>query len=155
MITVTKESKGSSMVLKLAGTIEENVDFDKLVGQTTNDIIVNCKGVSRINSIGVKAWIKYFSSLSAKGAQLKFQECSFAIVEQINLISNFGAGGAVESLYAPYLCGGCKSEYMRLFTVDELKQLNFEVPNMKCTKCGSDKVQFDDVAEEYFYFLMQ
>ena len=149
-----KEQKGAVLVLRLAGSIEESVNFEQLVGNPPAELHVNCKEVPRINSVGVKAWIKYFQGIQGKGTKLKFLECSTAIVEQINLISNFICGGTVESIFVPFSCTGCKSELVGLFKTADLKKLQLKLPDLKCSKCGG-KAVFDDIPEEYFGFLMR
>lgn len=152
MLNIVKEQKGAVLEIKLSGSIEESVDFEKLVGEVSGELHVNCKEVPRINSIGVKGWIKYFSSLATKGVKLKFSHCSTAIVEQINMISNFTCGGAVESVYVPFSCQTCKAELVGLFKAEDLKKLQLKLPELKCTKCGG-KAVFDDIPEEYFAFI--
>lgn len=151
MINVVKEQKGNSLIVRFSGSIEENVNFDQLVGPAPAELVVNCKGITRINSVGVKSWIKYFQSV--KNTRFVFQECSTAIVEQMNLISNFTCGGTVESIFVPFSCGNCKSELVGLFRVDALKKINFQIPDLKCSKCGN-MAKFDDIPEEYFNFAM-
>ncbi len=152
MVNVVKEQKGDVLLVRLAGSIEETVNFDQLIGAPPAELVVNCKEVPRINSIGLKAWVKYFQSVQAKGTRIKFVECSTAIVEQINLISNFTCGGTVESIYVPFSCTNCNGELVGLFKTEDLKKLNLKLPDLKCTKCGS-KAVFDDIPEEYFGFL--
>lgn len=152
MINVVKEQKGNVLLVRLSGSIEESVNFDQLIGPPPGELHINCKEVPRINSVGVKAWIKYFQTAQQKGTKLKYVECSTAIVEQINLISNFTCGGEVESVYVPFSCSSCKSELVGLFKVEDIKKLNLNVPDLKCTKC-SGKAVFDDIPEEYFGFL--
>jgi anti-anti-sigma regulatory factor len=152
LVNVKKEQKGTVLEVKLSGSIEENVNFDQLIGPPPAAMEVNCKEVPRINSVGVKSWIKYFQSCQAKGTQLKFVECSTAIVEQINLISNFTCGGKVESIFVPFSCTSCKSELLGLYKTEDLKKINLQIPDLKCTKCGN-KAVFDDIPEEYFGFL--
>lgn len=154
MLNVVKEQKGTVLVVRLAGSIEESVNFDQLIGAPPAELHVNCKEVPRINSVGVKAWIKYFQGAQAKGTKLKFVECSTAIVEQVNLISNFTCGGQVESIFVPFSCVSCKSELVGLFKTEDLKKLQLKLPDLKCTKCGN-KAVFDDIPEEYFGFLMR
>lgn len=153
MLNVVKEQKGNALHVRLTGSIEESVNFDQLIGQPAPEMVVNCKGVPRINSVGVKAWIKYFQAAASKGTKLKFVECSTAIVEQINLISNFTCGGEVESIFVPFSCETCKSELVGLFKTETLKKVEFSLPDLKCSKCGG-KAVFDDIPEEYFNFLM-
>ena len=151
-MNVTKEQKGAALIVKLAGSIEESVNFDQLIGAPPAEMFVNCKEVPRINSVGVKAWIKYFQSCQAKGTKLHFDSCSTAVVEQINLISNFTCGGVVDSIYVPFSCKTCKTELVGLFKTEDLRKMNMEIPDLKCTKCGGAAV-FDDIPEEYFGFL--
>lgn len=153
MLQITKESKGGALLVRLTGSIEESVDFEKVIGPVSGDLVVNCKGVPRINSVGVKAWIKYFQALQQKGTKLTFEECSTAIVEQINLISNFTCGGTVDSIFVPFSCETCKSELVGLFKTEALKKLDLDhLPPMKCTKCSGQAI-FDDLPDEYFGFL--
>lgn len=154
MVNVVKTQQGNILVVKISGSIEESVNFDQLIGPPPAELHVNCKEIPRINSVGVKAWIKYFQAAQAKGTKIKFIECSSAIVDQLNLISNFSAGGVVESIYVPFSCTNCKTELMGLFKSEDLKKLNFEIPELKCSKCGN-KAVFDDIPEEYFGFLMR
>lgn len=137
----------------MSGTIEENVDFAALIGAPgTPKMDIITREVLRINSVGVKAWIKYFQSVAAKGIKMRFMECSTAIVEQINLISNFTCGGSVESIFVPFCCSQCTTELLGLFRCTDLQKINFEIPDLKCSKCGG-VAQFDDIPEEYFGFL--
>ena len=152
MLNVVKEQKNNALHVRLSGSIEESVNFDQLLGPPAPDMVIHCKEVPRINSVGVKAWIKYFQAAQQKGSKLTFTECSTAIVEQINLISNFTCGGKVESIYVPFSCTGCKSELVGLFRTDDLAKLNMQIPELKCTKCGG-KAVFDDIPEEYLGFL--
>lgn len=152
MINITKEQAGSALIVKIAGAIEESVNFDQLIGPPPPELHVNCKEIPRINSVGVKTWIKYFQGCQSKGTKLKFVECSTAIVEQINLISNFTCGGTVESIFVPFSCTNCKSELVGLFKTEELKKLQLNLPELKCSKCGGTAA-FDDIPEEYFGFL--
>lgn len=154
MLNVIKEQKGGTLIIKLSGTIDESVNFDTLIGPPPGELHVGTKDVTRINSVGVKGWIKYFQVAQQKGSKLKFFECSTAIVEQLNMISNFTCGGIVESIYVPFSCSSCKSELVGNFKVSDLKANKFKLPEIKCSKC-SGKVIFDDIEEEYFGFLMK
>jgi anti-anti-sigma regulatory factor/DNA-directed RNA polymerase subunit RPC12/RpoP len=152
MIKVAKELNGNVLTLRLSGSIEETVNLDEMVGPTPAEVRVDCKEITRINSVGVKGWIKYFQALQTKGTKLTFFQCSTAIVEQVNLISNFVCGGSVESIYVPFACTNCKAELIALFRTADLSPSSIQLPELKCTKC-SGKAVFDDIEEEYFAFL--
>lgn len=156
MVNVVKEQQGSILVVRLVGSIEESVNFDQVVGYPAAPITemhIYCKGIPRINSVGVKAWIKFFQAVHSRGIQLEFHELSTAMVEQMNFISNFNCGGRVISLFAPFSCEKCHSELVGLFKSDVLKKIQFKIPPLKCSKCGG-RALFDDVPEEYFGFMM-
>jgi len=153
MVTAAKEDKGGVTVIRLSGSVEESVDFEQVVGPPMGgEVHVYCKEVPRINSVGVKGWIKYFTACAGAGATIKFFECSTAIVEQINMIANFAPGNHVESIYAPFACASCGAELVGLFKVEDIKKANMNLPKLKCSKCGGE-AEFDDIPEEYFAFL--
>ncbi|MCM2322618.1 MAG: hypothetical protein NDJ90_05100 [Oligoflexia bacterium] len=154
MLNVVKEQIGSILSIRLSGAIEESTNLEKLLGPPAPEMHIHCKEVSRINSVGVKLWIKYFQDAQSRGSKLKFSECSTAIVEQINLISNFIANGVVESIFVPFSCGKCRSELVGLFKTEDLKKVKFKLPTLKCSKC-TGPATFDDIPEEYFAFLMR
>jgi endogenous inhibitor of DNA gyrase (YacG/DUF329 family) len=152
MINVIKEQKGNELHVRLSGSIEESVNLEQLIGPPPALLHVYSKEVSRINSVGVKGWIKFFQGIQSRGTRLHFHECSMAIVEQINLISNFTCGGTVESIYVPFCCSSCKSDMIALFKTGDLKKVQFNLGPQKCPKCGGN-AEFDDIPEEYFGFL--
>lgn len=154
MLKVLKEDKDGVWVVRLSGSIDETIDFDQSIGTPPTELHVYCKEVARINSTGVKGWIKYFQAQMAKGLKLKFFDCSPSIVQQINLIVNFTAGGSVESISVPFSCEKCSAELIGVFSVADLKQMNMQIPDQTCTKCQG-KALFDDIASEYFGFLMR
>lgn len=152
MLKVQREKNESGLVLKLSGVLEESLILDDIFGPPEPEMNVFCKEVLRINSVGVKAWIKYFQKAASLGSKLKFHECSPTIVEQINNISNFTCGGDVVSMCLPFICENCGVEYTISYRTDEVKAANFEIIAPKCTKCGGNVV-FDDIPEEFFSFM--
>jgi anti-anti-sigma regulatory factor len=150
MVNVVKERKGETLIVQFIGSIEENANFANLVGQIPKELHVNCKGVTRINSEGVKQWIKYFQAVQQKGVNLKFTEVSTVMIEQVNLISNFFVGAPIESFYAPYSCSVCTKEYICLIQTANCKADS--PPQQKCPQCNVE-LAFDDIVEEYFGFI--
>lgn len=152
MITINKQQTPDGLVVELAGAIEENVHLEQMIGPVKGNLVVNCGAVTRINSVGVKTWMKYFQGLKAQGVQFKFVECSYPIIEQLNMISNFSCGGEVESILLPYSCIKCQNEFVATCLTSDLKASGLQVPEARCdrTDCAA---QFDDDPEEYFYFL--
>lgn len=147
-LKATKEGN----VIKLSGTLDEEADLDATVGSVTGNVTFHCGEVTRINSVGVKTWIKYFTEISKSGAKFTFEELSPALVEQAGLIKNFTCGGPIQSFLAPYHCASCKQTVNIGFKSAGMKADDSSLPPKKCPNCGGEAV-FDDIAEEYLSFL--
>lgn len=156
MLQVQTTKVNESLKLTLAGTVDESDDLKKIIGSILMDtpIIINCKGISRINSLGVKKWIQFFGELSKMGAKLVFEEVSGPLIENLNMITNFLGTGKVTSAMVPYLCSKCRHKFAKAVNVDEIKKSNFSLPSEKCEKCSAAS-NFDDIPEEYFAFLQR
>ena len=152
VFNIIKEQKDGVLTVRLSGSLDESVSLEQLIGTPPTELHVYTKEIRRINSIGVKTWIKFFQNTTKRGTIVKFYECSTAVVEQVNAISNFTSGGSVESIFVPFACMNCKSELVGLFKASDLKKIQFKIPDLKCSKCGG-KAVFDDIPEEYFGFL--
>ena len=152
MITVSRRDEADGIHIQIAGTIEESVNLDAEIGPVSQKLYINCKGILRINSVGVKAWIVYFQKLRANGISFQFEECSPPIVDQMNMISNFSCGGPVLSILLPFSCTRCNKEFMVSCPTERLKATDLQVPPVKCEQetCGA---VFDDDPDEYFSFL--
>lgn len=139
-------------MVELSGTIEENVSFEQLIGPFTGELIVKCRGITRINSVGVKTWMRYFQNLKMQGKGFKFIEVPQPVIEQLNMISNFACGGEVVSVLLPFSCMKCQNEFVANMPTQELRAAGRNVPAVKCekTECGA---RFDDDPVEYLYFL--
>lgn len=158
MLKITLERPNSDPntpgTLHLIGTIDETADFERQIPDVPKDLTVNCKKVDRINSTGIRLWVKFFKGITNRGHRVKFVECSPALVEQINTIPGFLAGGVVESIFVPFTCSGCHASFMQLNSLGRLKMTYQSLPEPACPKCG-EKAIFDEIADEYFSFLKQ
>jgi len=152
MFQIQKKTSGTVPVFHLIGEIDENVNLEDLIQFSETEAIFHTKGVTRINSAGARSWIYFFESLQKKGIHFSFTECSPAIVDQMNLIANFRAGGKVISIYVPFSCKSCKSELFAVFPIAQLVQSQGKVPDLKCSKCGGN-AHFDEIEDEYLGFL--
>ena len=152
-MNITKELKGNSLLIHLSGVVDESANLDKTIGTVPAELQVECSGIVRLNSVGVKGWIKFFQGIQQKGTKIRYVNCSSAIVEQFNQISNFSCGGVVESMQIPFSCAKCKTQFEQVFPSAYVKEKNFEIPDVKCQKCDA-QATFDDIPDEYFRFMM-
>jgi len=153
VLQVQKQQKGDLLVVSLKGGLDETVDLNLEIGNTTPpriDFVM--KEVVRINSQGIKVWLRYLQSLQGKVSTIRLLDCSAAVVEAMNSISNFASGAIVESVYVPFFCKDCRKEFLGLFRVGDIKKLALKIPDLNCPSCQGG-ASFDDVEKEYFYFI--
>lgn len=153
-LRIDKVVQGQVTVIRLQGQIEENISLGELFGELGPEIYLVTKDVSRINSIGTRAWIEYFTALRAQGKRPVLTHCSPAIMTQLSLLPDFGCGMLVESLYLPYVCRGCGKETQILATTENLRKSGYQVdPTASCAACGADTCEFDDLPAEFLNYL--
>ena len=154
MLTGTREQKGAALLVRLKGPVDERANFEQVFGEVPLEVQVSCKEVTRINTAGMRAWIKFFHGLQARGIKILLREVAFPIVEQINQTPDFAAGCAIESVLTHFVCPACKSELVGVFRIEDLRKNKLQMPEVKCSKCGG-KAIFDDLPEECFAFLLR
>ena len=85
---------------------------------------------------------------------LWFVECAPKVVDQFNMVANFGGTGHLVSFYAPYRCDYCDDDRRRLVQVaqdwEELK--TGKLPERVCESCGNAEY-FDEDPLTFFSFL--
>lgn len=142
--------------VKVSGIIDENFSFDEDVGKFGEEVWLDLQGVERINSCGVREWIKAILKTNAK---LHFINCSSVIVSQFSMIPEFlGRNGVVESFETQFVCDHCGHEESRVLVVGKDIQagqpIYEEGPELKCPECG-EMMECDHNPELYFSFLSE
>lgn len=138
--------------IQLNGLVDENADlsfFGALRGSTT----ISLKGVRRINSFGVRAWIDGIRKIP-RAAAIEFIECSPPVIDQVNMVAGFLGHGKVVSFYAPMFCERCDLEEDRLFQVADCLKNGARLPEVTCGRCGKP-MEMDEVEEQYLLFLRE
>jgi DNA-directed RNA polymerase subunit RPC12/RpoP len=153
MLKFTKTDAGPVTTVHVSGTLDEKTDLTSMLGKIGSELHFYCQELSRINSIGIRSWLEYFSHLNKAGTKLHFHECSVAITEQMNAIRNFNSGGQVESVMLPYHCDKCDTDFKVLAMSKDIKANPQGLMETKCKNCGDAHAAFDDMPEEYFLYL--
>ena len=140
--------------LKLRGVVDEDNSLDALVPRLSGDVlVVDTTDVVRINSCGVRDWVNWLSAVQKMGVGVVLIRCSPAIVNQINLVTNFSGHSVVHSFFAPYYCESCDREIQKIIPTDTLLGGGaVHSPSFRCNDCGS-ALEFDDIEESYFAFI--
>jgi hypothetical protein len=152
-----RKRNGAELDVTLGGSLDEGADFERLIGplEGVRVLRLRCKGVVRITSTCVRAWVTFFRKVTASGVKLELHECSPAIVDTMNLLADFLCGGTVESACLPFACVKCGAEFLQVAPRAELASLKVQglLPEAKCPSCGKGGCVFDDHPQSYFRFL--
>lgn len=140
--------------LQIIGTIDENFDFECEVKKFKDEVFIDLQGVKRINSCGVREWIK---GILKTESRLHFVNCSSVIVAQFSMIPEFlGKNGVVDSFETQFICEACGHEDTKILTVgvdiEAGKEVYDQGPVIECSECQST-MECDHNPELYFSFL--
>lgn len=142
-------------VLTLGGAIDETADLHLLPTRASSGrLSLDLAGVSFINSLGVRDWIRMQAAATQAGLDVELARVSEPLVHQLNMIVATRGSARVTSFYAPYACDACGREESVLIDAvafnDQLVRL--EPPPAKCPECSA-QMAFNDFPERYFSFL--
>jgi hypothetical protein len=138
--------------MQVFGVIDEHADLKQL-SDVRGDVEVSLKGVRRINSFGVRAWIDAVRKIP-KDTRLTFVECPPPVVDQINMVQGFLGHGKLVSFYSPMICEECDEQEDELFMVDKCRELGGKLPKVTCKRCGN-AMEVDDLEEQYLLFVRE
>lgn len=141
--------------LALSGAIDETAGLNDLLGQANGGrLVLDLSGITFINSLGVRDWIRMQAKATEQKLQVELRRVAEVIVHQLNMIIATRGTARVTSFYAPYACDACGREESLLVDAvangDQLAQL--QPPTQTCPECGA-QMAFNDFPERYFSFL--
>jgi hypothetical protein len=148
-----REYKSGGTRIALSGVIDERARLESVFhGLEDGAVILNLREVTRINSCGVRDWLNAVKQI-AKTHEIFYEQCSRAIIDQMNMITSFADSAAVKSFVSPYYCGKCEKQHEILIEVENLQRANLpEAPEALCPDCGAE-MEFSEIEEKYFHFL--
>src|SRR6185312_11828430 len=136
-------------VLLLSGSIDETADLMGLLGRAQGGtLVLDLAGVTFINSLGVRDWIRMQSEATRGGVAIELRRVAEVIIHQLNMIIATRGTARVTSFFAPYACDKCGREESlvvdAIASASELAQL--KAPAMSCPECAETMV-FNDFPE--------
>ena len=149
-LRVTIETNGSSTHVTLSGAIDENAKLDALFSKLTGDTSFNMRNVERVNSMGVHRWIPLITRYSAQH-KVAFDEISYALVQNANVVANLFGSAQIRSCMAPYFCAACKTNVTVVVTQQEVVAAGHTPPVKHCERCRGE-MEFDEL-DNYFSFF--
>lgn len=135
-------------VVRVHGAITEASDFTVALASCPARAVVDLAGVDRVNSYGVREWIRFLKALAQAGVDVTLEGVSVPMVRQMNMIPQVRAGARVGAVHAPYYCPACDDE--RAVRLDA--RTRSAPPAPPCPTCGA-AMDFDDVEDGYFAFV--
>ena len=141
--------------LLLSGAIDETAGLMELLDRAEGgQLVLDLAGVSFINSLGVRDWIRMQLSATQRGIRIELRRVAEVIVHQLNMIIATRGTSHVASFFAPYACDRCgREESLVVDAVANAAQLaQLQPPPQTCPECGSP-MAFNDFPERYFSFL--
>ena len=149
--SIVVEEVDDVLWVRLEGQVTEDTSLLEVLSECQGKpVIVDSSRLERINSCGVRDWVRWVKGLEDRGNQLVHVRCSPVVVAQINMISNFMGKGQVVSFLAPYLCPDCGHEHLEPMETSGMKE-PYAVPDLECPSCKST-MEFDELPESYFEF---
>ena len=142
------EVSGSRVVL--TGRIDDSATAlgDLLTHVPVGDVVLDTSGVTFVNSIGMREWMRLVRAFRERG-RVTFERVADVLITQMNLIPEF-KGVDVASFHAQYLCPACGNEATPLLDVAthgaELRAMR--APKMPCPECGA-ATDLADFPERY------
>jgi hypothetical protein len=144
---------GDRTVLMVNGIIDENADLSPLLGLPTKPTEINLKGVRRINSFGVRAWIDMVRRVPIT-TSLTFVQCPPPVIDQCNMVAGFLGHGVLKSFFAPMTCEECDEQVDQLFETERCRANGGKLPPTPCPRCGRN-MEVDDLEEQYLLFVRE
>ena len=139
----------------LHGSITEDSVLDSIESGGAKTMVIDLAKVTRINSYGIRQWINHLKKIHETTPNLVFTRCPPSIVEQFNMISNFGADGVVYSFYLPFYSESQDKDELVLFDAGSNPGMGYEEIIASCVSRldPAAKFVFNDIEDEYFSFL--
>ncbi len=147
----TAQENGKT-VLTLIGQIDESFPPELHNLKPAGDMVINMDQVKMINSLGIREWIKFMSSVAA--TKIEFVKCPKIFIDQVNMVQGFITPNCkITSFYVPYFNEDSNVEKNVLYSFG--KEFGDGFLNVAGSTKGDDgsELDLDVVEQKYFKFL--
>lgn len=151
--SITNQPEGAKLILKISGGVDEDANFQPVDLSAFKSVVLDVEGVSAINSVGIREWIKWMKGFPA-GVQVAIRHCPKIIVDQINMVAGFlPPATLIESFFVPYYAESSGTEKMVLFeNGKQFKDGQLNAPADIKDDSG-EPMEMDVIEAKYFKFL--
>jgi anti-anti-sigma regulatory factor len=155
-LAIEKFADAGVTLLKFTGTIDEAFDGKKVARSAEgHTLVLDLGGVKKISSFGIREWVDFVGAAKKTAVELLLIECAPKVVDQLNMVANFTAGGRVFSFYAPFRCDYCDSEHRVLLDLakDHEAIRSMKLADRPCPSC-KESMYFDEDGSTYFSYVL-
>lgn len=136
--------------LVIAGRIDDNSPLgDVATMLPPGDTWIDSSGVTFVNSIGMREWIRLLRALRERGT-VTLESIADVLITHMNVIPGLGPRVRIASFHAQYVCAGCGAEATPL--IDAIAHAaalrRLEAPRFTCAECGG-VMELADFPERY------
>ena len=125
----------------LVGRIDDSVAFADVPGRLpAGEVVIDTEGVTFVNSIGMREWIRLIRALRESGRAVRLERVADVLMTQMNLIAELRGAVTISSFHAQYLCPTCGAEAAPL--------VDATLPRVPCPECGA-AMELADFPERY------
>jgi anti-anti-sigma regulatory factor len=143
--TFRVSEKADEVDIAIAGTLDEASEMP-LPDVRGRRVVIDAQGVTRANSMGVRAWVEMMTDLSARTREIVVMRVPAVLVTQASMISTFFGTARIHSFMSPWVCLQCDNSLEQLHGgADPVPQ------SIACPKCGS-QMELDWDRESYLAF---
>jgi len=135
----------------LFGRIDDASPLGELVAQIgRGEITIDTDGVSFVNSIGMREWIRLIRALRERGDTIVLERVADVLMSQLNMLSETRTTVRIASFHAQYVCSACGAESAPVIQVAEHAALlaTLVAPKLPCPECGHP-MDLGDFPERY------
>lgn len=137
-------------IFVISGSIDERAQLASLVQSAQGGkLVLDLGGVTFINSLGVREWVRLQTAARAAGVKLQLRRVAEVLIHQLNIVPAARAASEVQSFFATYVCEHCDEEQDELL---EVAKLGIEAPPAECRQCKRQAV-LAEAPELYLSFL--
>jgi anti-anti-sigma regulatory factor/ribosomal protein S27AE len=142
---------GTPTRVTMTGRIDDSANLGELTRQLTdNYIAIDTGGVTFVNSIGMREWLRLLRTLRERGAVVTLERVADVLMTQMNMLVDAARGVHIASFHAQYACSKCGGETAPLIDATAYAELlqQMQAPRMPCPECGS-AMELADFPERY------
>jgi len=137
--------------LTLFGRIDDAAALGGLLDRIGHgEVTIDTDGVSFVNSIGMREWIRLIRGLRDRGDTVVLTRVADVLMAQLNMISELKEKVRIASFHAQYVCAACGAESAPVVDVaaHAASLAKMVAPRLPCPECGAP-MDLGDFPERY------